>query len=529
MGIPAEEIFKLMQKGGYKPNQKVTPEELQEVLRKFSTAAVPQKTTLDELLGEVEDVHLVFIRDSVQNIEYVTIAYGGKVFMTLDDEGKLSREYVLDNIDDLFKTLVESGLPNKQPLQTKARGKGGGSPSGKKKKDQTRGKPQIFYDPHLINYFNENAHLIVHDACSSESEARTRIREAQDLERILPGEFLHRAAHNGIEVHAQKCAAFIAAHGPQIRQRRVIYLSGILNDEAVQRSISDFLDQMVYKDSKESRILSEFATRADNARLVYNWFSNPAHRLQKYAPHDVVTGLREFLLMGHKKDPELATRIGDETLEWIAVSIAGEYVRTNEFMQKDVVPYFKKVAEGVGIEHTRWLTGDEVFEGMLNCARKVVDTETLFTLKQYQFCMRGLWALGLLVTDKKESGNQRKLRSSLVTYVDPMSHLVKRFKIYDPLLKKAFAEGLGKAEYSSVSEMRNQRDYSALAVLLYRHIHPAPPLSPKDTVFLSLNERDVRVLNPPYTSGGDHLSKILKMYVGINKDFFNQRLKKSNG
>lgn len=548
LNLPPQDMLLLM-KSGFTPSDKVTKEELDDTLRRIKNAVGSgDDDSLESILERSDDVHLIFLEDALRNIVYATISYGGKVRLTTDSEGNLSRDYVYDSPDAIFDALIKSGLPKRQPLSVKHRTKvktkndDENEEDDKKDKDdkkpKRRPRPQFMFDPELVSYMERNADFMVWEYCQNPGKSnKKRIRSPSELESILPEEMLKRSHRQGLAVYAQTREGFLREHSRQLGGRRQIYLSGILNNDEVNRAIVEFLDKNFgnvegSKDIDYDKLMA-FAQIHSNGRKVYEWFSEKP--VTDVTTADVIGGLREQLLIANKLNPEIVDKISASTLSWIAIAKAGDFVNKDEFMCEKVIPYFEKIKEYAGSEEERhqYELSDRVYWGVLHLAEKVLDPEDTYSFKNYTFAIRGLWVKGLLLSDKKmkaQNGDpERTYKGAKVVFEEPVSHLAGRYAVWDPVLKRAFDQMVDEGSVPShlISDegslvLENRRSFSALGTALYEQIHPDRPTDVSETVFVRKDNSQVLVPPGRENSFGT-LDRTLPLYVGLNREYFKER------
>jgi hypothetical protein len=492
------EVAELIREEGVDPTREYKIEELKKKLTGINELASLDASGWE--ITDTDDVLLVAIHDKKRNVIYHTIARGGRALFTHDDTGMIDYSRVYESIDEVIEVCVTQGVPE-QIIKNRRGGDGGGDGGTR----TPPSKPQLAFDPVFMQYLHDNKESITYDAnkCSDREARPHMIKSKPELEKILGPKMVKKAGRSNCNVGAMTMKDFISKHRKAINKARVIYRSELLKNPRITRLMGAFSSFVKRKKSGSSQF-SKYCSNQENALEVYAW-------LKRNTPEDVpltdmAQALRDYIENGFKDAPEdQFARIRKATSWWVAATTAGNYLEKNPCMQEKVMPYLQSEDEDMSI-------CDKNFEAIREIGKMFTDpTHQYDKIRQFRFVIEGLQLFGLIEHDKFK-GPKRKWKPESVgaAYIQPMSHLMQRYAIYHTELSEAFEKLRDKGKLKDL-KIETANDCTKFGKELYYSI----PKSRRRKIFSRLKVRSV-----PLGEDSTHFEGILRMYVGVNKEYF---------
>ncbi len=526
------DLLRLQRKGTIRPGRLHSPVEIKDALRNLATK-IPATAvqTQDYVPLKEGSIYFVRIYDPAQNLNYITIARGGRAEFTTDAAGNLISDQVLTDDDDLCNLIISAGMPVDTLIAQ--RGKKTKTKKGTPRKGKSpRAPAPCAFDPLVRKYIEQNGQALVFAALERMGEDRQdyQIKSPEELEELLDPAFVKRVTDRGFEVTVQSAVNFIASNKRKLRDRRIVYLNEHVQTDQIIELVSAFirehrsgdqtkpsLDEICHADHRSRKVF-------DNARYVYHWF---ADQNTKTRVEHVVDGLRFNLLniAGRSLDREPYREVRDTTAKILAYCKAADFVARDEFTQRDIIPLFAAAKTSVPLDTLETETGkkktkaaDTNFEVVRKLGQHILDPTQYFDDIFFRMVIRGLWMFEYLDKDKK-GGSEDEIEmgrsgwGAEVEYIQPTSHLMARFQVYDQVLTESFESLRRKGACKGGLNLDTAKECADLGAKLYNNL-----LDRKRALFLHLRKE------APLAEGGTHLYRILRMYVGIKKEEFLERL-----
>ena len=158
-------------------------------------------------------------------------------------------------------------------------------------------------------------------------------------------------------------------------------------------------------------------------------------------------------------------------------------------------------------EHVR----DKIFDAVCEMGKRVIDPTHIYGAQHFRYLVDGLWMEGLM---EKEVGGEvlpRTPGGALVEYTDGLGNLLENYRTYDMLLKTAFDRLLTKGSFDRKWRgLDTQIRCASFGRTLY-----AALLESERARFRRMKGEAL-----PLKPDGTYLGRILRAYVGINKNHF---------
>jgi hypothetical protein len=489
------------------PGRTYDPEAVKARLQQLDEAT---PTPLEERVCAVNCVQLLRITIPEMNLTYVTLAIDGRAQFTHDSEGKLDLSHTLESEDALLRKLVEAGMTSDTVVYKKKGNPGNPHPQ---KNPRPGIRPTLAYDPVIERYLASAAETHIVDVLDSPSkdDRPVIIRKTGDLERLLDPSFLHKALERGYEITIQDMDNYVSSSRRKIRHQRRIYVSEFLSIPEVTRLVSSFIRDHEIRPLVDSEHPDNHTGDAyDVARYIYRWFDG--RKTSEITTQHFVDGLRYTYLEGlvHSVPKEEYELIRDNTAKWLAYAKSADHVRSNPDVQNRILPLVQNRKE----DQKEY---DINFEVARQLCLIVFDKSNFHNLKYFKMVIQGLWMFGYMNRQNQveERGKERSARGVNVEYNDPMSHLVTRHEIYHPLLSHSLDEIKAEGGFSAGLTLEVRRDYQNLGLRLYRQV----PEEQRRRVFTNMIFPD-----QPLAPEGEHLQRILTLYVGLHREDFLKRV-----
>ncbi len=502
------------------PNKRYEKSELEELIRNIS--ALSHSETEGEINYQGLDTQLVKIRIPGKNLYYVTIMKAGKVKITNNERGELDLSDPRDSLDDLLDMLAFSAMfdPAKRIPMIKHKRKSGGKnkpPVFKPTKD----KPGYIRDPALDNFFAENADALAYEALMSPSTFKKEhtINSIDVLEQIIEDKvFLDRLRTQGLEIECESITSYVAKNKGTITKKTKKFTGQIVDKEDI-RGISQklLLEYVEIEDASRSR-LRKLCESPDSALDIYKELIQRRDKIgsEDKGEHFMICFrqlaleiLGAALKAGASMDGEEFKSYISNTGKWVAYSKAADYVRTDNYIQRNIITILKD-------NNDESKKRDKIFEATTEIGKLIVDPNHTYGPHFLKFIISGLWMENLLLKEVEGGIERRTSTGASTEYTDGLGNLIERYETYDKLLKKSFRRLL-EEKYSDLEELElnTQASCSTFGKSLYNELTPRE------------QDRFSRLSNDtPLTKDGTYLGRILRQYIGINKKTFLDEIKK---
>lgn len=499
--------------------KKYAPDELRGLLAKLNPL-VSGGDTDRELYSPGSDTYLVKLRLPGTNLIYITLMREGKVLFTKDLAGGLDLSNPREGMDDVLDVLAWTTMfdPTRRQAMLKAKGRKGGKGGKKKQFKPTKAKPGYVRDPLVDRYFADNADPLAFYALSSGGSFKKGqvLRGRDDLEALIADEaFLGKAEGLGLEIEVESVTSYVASNRGAISSRARRVIDTIIEKQEVRSAAGRLLAVYIEKDDRERRKLRKLCESPNEASPIYKALitERDKTRGEDKGEHYVIA-FRELALRVILEMSERGKRIPRDELDkyisstrrWVALAKAADYVRTDRYVQDRIIPDLRDISDE---ESAR----DRIFNAVCKVGKLVVDPDHLYDTLLLRFVVEGLWMEGLMM---KVGGKERTPHGASVEFTDGMGNLVERYSLYDRLLRRSFDKLLSKGEFDDVKEI-----YGAATCLNFGERLYDALLDRDKKRFARLRDEDV-----PLTMGGTYLGKILRAYVGINREEFLEAIEK---
>ncbi len=519
-GLSFDAIVRAATDGSININKKHDRASLERVLHTLDPLA---QIVSDESAGNLSsETHIVRIRIPGENIYYVTIMRAGKVKLTKDANGNIDTSDPREGIDELINILAYSTMfdtTKRIDLNKKTKK----DPKTKKPRTfkPTRDKPGYVLDPQVISYFLENADALAHSALVNPEKIRKghTLSGRDDLEEIIEDKkFLEKARTIGAVLEAEPIMSYLAQHKREISQKTKKFIGEIIDKEDVRTTAGEVLFEYIDQKDRQRTKLRALCEKADSALPLYKRFYEEKTKrgLEDKGEHFVIC-FRELALRVFDSAKKAGAEIPNESLEeyisntskWVAYSKAADYVKGDSYLQKNIV---KKIKDEKDPRHPR----DKIFEVVSDLGKMVLDPDHTYDKIFYKFILAGLWMEGIIEKETEEGTKPRTAAGTLNDYTDGLGNLIEKYPTYDRLLKKAFTKELDKGTFSEGYDLSTQAQCSTFGRLLYSS------LTEKEQDKFTTMKGEER----PLEKEGTYLVRILRSYVGINRDYFKDSMSK---
>ena len=201
------------------------------------------------------------------------------------------------------------------------------------------------------------------------------------------------------------------------------------------------------------------------------------------------------------------------TAKWVAYAKAADYIKNDEYIQKNILPKLRTTED----ERS---SRDKIFEAVSDLGRLVIDPDHSYDKIFFRFLVAGLWMEGVMEKETDKGSEPRTIGGAMNEYTDGIGNLIERYDLYDRLLKKAFVKQLEKGVFDEKkTELNTQGECSTFGRTLYDSL-----LDKDKGRFTS-----IRYEERPLTECGTYLVRLLRSYIGINRQYFVDEIEKRTG
>lgn len=505
--------------------KKYDSEELRKVLSE-SVAPLAQGRSAagSSLYIPNNEVQLVSMRIEGTNINYLTLLIGGRVHLTTESDGTLDLSHPEMGLDILLDILASSSTIDPIRAVAEHKGKKKIGPRAKPSFKPTKERPGYVCDPILERYIVDNAEVLAYAALTGvrSYEGERTLKSMDELESVIEDRaFLDKAREHGITLAVQPIMGYIGLHRETLAKKVRRYVTAITEKEVVRRIVGQFVLSHIDSTDREKKRLKELCSSPEIGTDIYQRLvkerdsAGDDERGEHY-----VTCLREMVMTIFR---EMLTSQGtvtqDEFLQyrlttrtWVAGAKAADYVKTDPLVQKEVIPLLR--------DGDISSFNDRMFRAMCSVGRKVLDPEHLYNPYLVHLIVRGLWMERLLEKEDKGSVTIRTQKGSMVEYTDGLTNLITRYSEYDSLLKASFDDLKAKEELPIDNiELDSQDRCSHLGQGLYKNL-----TDENQRKFSHLRDSSI-----PLKDTGSSLGRLLRLYVGINRDYFMKEIGEQRG
>lgn len=484
------------------------------------------------------EIYVACIEDPIQNIKYYTLMDGGKLELTLSARGAFDVESLKEQgligyhtLEDVFADVFEtSSLPSSQrKVRTQRKITSSRGKSAKKKRILPRAKvrQQFIIDPALKEYLREKEPFLTAQVFGKTPQSRAhQINTLEELAEYMGKDQVEKFSERGFKATLQTSVDFVVANKRKIQRSRKRRLDALLNNAEVRHCVREYIHkELKGKDNIISAL--EFLEKSSNVRQGYAYFSNDKNRLDDVSVEEIIDVLRSVAIESVGNNRERVDRINRSMQHWISVAKAARFVEHDERLKR-VIPLFEE-ARGTEIEGS---ISAKVYEGMRKLATYLLNRELHYSVGELPFIVDGLWLKGYFTKRNKIENQEeeekkeidRELRGVRTQFVHPVSHLMKRFERYDPILKAALNEMIQQGKISPPIKLNSQAEDINFGVELYNAI---PEDIATKTFTRLYGDDEVQLAAPRSIGGGGRTSEwVLGYYVGTRREKITEAIKK---
>jgi len=509
-----EDLLEIAAKGKFKAGKKFKREDLKVLLEELKE--ISQFSHQYNEIAYSQDIQLVQFQVPGKNLIYVTLLRGGEVILSKDTAGDIDlsnimpgfREHVVDAMAKASMALDTKPLKKKKVSK-----KGGGSGTYKPTKD----KPGYVSDPCIEQFFRENARSLAHaDLRGTIFEREPVIISGQDaLEKVIVDEgFLKKARQSNLSIKVEPIKSYLARHRKGIKRRVEQIVGEIINKPEVRTIASKLMNEYSPAGDRELKDLQKLCSSDDIIFDIYRKLDEAKNEKGGDDPVECyVICLRELAIRKLGSACENGT-ISDEDFEtfrkttrgWVGRAKAADEIKVMPYIQEKIIPKLKGKGED---EKAR----DKIFDAICEMGKLVMDPNHLYGAQHFNYLVDGLWMEGLMEKEVKGEITQRTPAGAKTEYADGLGNLLENFQRYDSLLRTAFSTLLDEGRFDKKwLGLETQGRCVSFGKMLYAALPDR-----EKSQFRRIKGPDV-----PLTEGGTYLAKILRAYVGINREHFAQ-------
>ncbi|MBS3151820.1 hypothetical protein J4230_00255 [Candidatus Woesearchaeota archaeon] len=517
------ELVRLAVDGNIDTKRPQDRRELEELLHRLDPLA--RTTTSEEPTGNSgSDTKIVMMRIPGSNIYYVTIMKGGKVILTKGQDGNLDLSDPQQGLDEITDILAYSTMLDTSNRIDSAKKKKTGK-KGKPTFKPTKDKPGYVRDQALDTYLIENADALAFFALANpEKIKKTRtFTNRDDLEEIINDPaFLETATNLGLTIEVESITSYVAKHRGEISRKTKRVITEIIEKEDIRKTAGEVLLEYIIREDREKKKLRELCEKSESVLPLYKRFIDKkiSKRLDDKGEHFVIC-FRQLALdvlysvkrTGIEMSKEDFKRYISSTAKWVAYAKAADYIKNDEYIQKNILPKLRTTED----ERS---SRDKIFEAVSDLGRLVIDPDHSYDKIFFRFLVAGLWMEGVMEKETDKGSEPRTIGGAMNEYTDGIGNLIERYDLYDRLLKKAFVKQLEKGVFDEKkTELNTQGECSTFGRTLYDSL-----LDKDKGRFTS-----IRYEERPLTECGTYLVRLLRSYIGINRQYFVDEIEKRTG
>ncbi len=383
---------------------------------------------------------------------------------------------------------------------------------------------QLYFDPLAVEYIERHANVISYENFTDGQGKEPKIVSGttERLAVIDDSELVRKLEAERYEVKVTSLHSFLRRNDAQIKHRIEKYAKELLDDPAFLDTVTKVRAEYALG---RKRTLIDLCEDQDSGRELYNRFrtDTSATFVQKYLL------CFRFLVTERLEDWQKHKKIGEipsETMEvyrsnmqsWIGMAKAADYVHDNEWVQQQVLPLLQGDAPRNEVEvqlceNNRFTALLNIFQAIMN---KRSDPGVIPEARFYRCVVNGLWVLGHMDSYQKDGRREpNTFKSHKVMYTDWVGHLFEKYDSYDAILRSSFEKRSPKArDKMKELDLNIDLDCERFGVLLYDTL---PSQEQKQFSWVYDASR-------PLCEDGETLKRILRFYVGHNRDWMQKKL-----
>ncbi len=553
------------------PRAKLTREVLEAHIKELYELSEAQRLSEEDIARLSSDTQVVQMHIKERGLEfiYVTLMIDGQILLPTSESElvDLEREE-RHGIEPLVHYVGDAHVfdPIATPQRKAAPQKKGPT------KTPPKQKPIIVRHPVVDQYFQQKSKGLAF-ALENSTHHRGRVISAvSDLERVITNqEFLQRAVHGGWTFEVEPVTSYVCGLKRRIRAyqkeryRELFEGTPVLRDVVFDYYGSLLARAGVREPDKKDRSAHAFAVcrhdvvlgqEEDNILTLYKDIMDRKGKASKsgepesarFEGQHYIIVLREFLrentnearqilssaqkekifhefVKKYEQDSDfvrdfegsdvdtkwdmMVEKVTEATRKWVTNALAADEVRKSDYIQREIIPLLRRDCSPDTVVNNN-------FNAFAKLAKLVVGPEKRYDPNQLRMYIRGLWVEGLMEKNVEGRLEPRTAEGLMSEYTNGLQNLLVKYKIYDGALKSAFQQMLDRGDFDREGlHLETQARCTSFGFDIYKEALPAD----KER-FTRLHQPDV-----PLKAGGLYMSRILRMYVAVNREWFLERVK----